>query len=656
MGKINLTIDNQEITVDTGTSVLNACKQAGIQVPVFCYHERLSVAGNCRMCLVEQEKSPKPIASCATPVAEGMIIHTNTPSVKKAREGALEFLLINHPLDCPICDQGGECDLQNITQAHARQHSRFQEPKRAVEDKDFGPIVKTVMTRCIHCTRCVRFATEIAGVPEIGSLGRGENMEISTYLAQAMTSELSGNIIDLCPVGALTLKPYEFKARMWELKSTEAIDVTDAMGTHIYIDSREDEILRIRPRECPSINEEWITDKTRMLFEGLKIQRLDRPYIRRNGKLQAAEWVDALELIASKFKSSNPQKMAGLVGPLCEAESMFALKELFKSYNIPSLDCRLGFEKIDSSLKDHYTFQTKYEELENLDLCLLIGTNLRLEAPLVNLRLRKGVIKNNLQVFSIGDPHDLTYNYKDLGHKPKALEDILNGKIDLSQFSNKAVILGSELLKREDIHSIVKKLSKLFEINILHKEASKVAALKLDILPEPKGLSTFEIIQAANNGHIDFLYLLGVDIPILSPTDKTFTVYQGHHGEHGAEIADVVLPGLSFIEKSGTYINLEGTIQTMNSAVHGPGCAKEDWKIIRALSGVLGNPLPFNHIDELRTLMLQSLEAHASKNVTPLEESTLLAEDIHSAKGNFYTIDVISRHSSTLKKRAGEQA
>lgn len=634
MVKVNFFIDGISVQAESGTTILQACRELDAQIPVFCYHKELSIAGNCRMCLVEQEKVPKPVASCATPVSEGMVIHTNSPMVKKAREGALEFLLINHPLDCPVCDQGGECDLQDITRGYARQHSRFDEDKRIVKDKDFGPIIKTVLTRCIHCTRCVRFATEVAGVPEMGALGRGEHMEIANAMEGVMSSEFSGNVIDLCPVGALTFKPYEFKARSWELKSTDSIDISDAVGAHIRIDSRDDEIMRILPRSCNQINGEWITDKTRLLYEGLKVQRLDRPYIRVNGKLQAAEWVDALELISKKIKSIPPHKIAGLVGDLADAESMFSMRELWRNLSIPYLDARLEGENISNISRNFYTFNDSFKSIENSENILIIGANPRYEAPILNLRLRSAYRKGHAKIFVIGDKVDLTYPYTYLGNNLDGIEN----------FKNDTVILGSGMLSRSDIHSV---LGFFENVNVLHKQASRVAALDLGIFCDLGGEG---IIQAANNAQLDMLYLLGVDDDRITPSSGTFVVYQGHHGEKGAKIADVVLPGLSFAEKSGTYINLEGKIQETTAAVSAPGCAKEDWKIFRALSGILGEPLPFNTLEEVRSSMHLALTEKRHQPKTILENTGFSSEVVSCAKGDFYKTDVISRHSVTLQK------
>ncbi len=633
MVKVNFIIDGKEMQAESGTTVLQACRSLDIEVPVFCYHKTLSIAGNCRMCLVEQEKVGKPIASCSTPVSQGMVIHTDSPMVKKAREGALEFLLINHPLDCPICDQGGECDLQDITRGYSRHYSRFNENKRVVEDKDFGPIIKTVLTRCIHCTRCVRFSTEIAGVPEMGALGRGENMEIASYIEHTLSSEFSGNVIDLCPVGALTFKPYEFKARSWELKSTDSIDVSDAVGAHIRIDSRDDEIMRILPRTCPDLNEEWITDKTRLLYEGLKVQRLDRPYMRIDGKLKACEWTDALEYIAGKMKSISPDKIAGFVGPLVDAESMFALKTLFQSLNISNIESRLDGEKIGDVSRDWYTFNTCIADLDHADMCLIIGANLRYEAPLINLRLRKAHLTHKSKIFVIGEKLDLTYPYTYLGDDLNAIDGEFN-------FERLHAIVGSSVLARDDIYSILAKLKERFSLNVLHKDASRVAALDLEVFSKtPIDIEKMEMF-----------YLLGVDDDHLNIPSDAFVVYQGHHGEKGAERADVVLPGLTFAEKSGTYINLEGYTQRTNVAVAAPGCAKEDWKIIRALSGLLDSTLPFNTLEELRLLMDKALQEKKDAPSTVLEKGGIKETPVTCIHGDFYQADIISRHSVTLRE------
>lgn len=610
-----LTINQQEIEVPQGSTVLQACEEAGVEIPRFCYHERLSVAGNCRMCLVEMERAPKPIASCAMPVVEGMVIRTNTPLVEKARNGVMEFLLANHPLDCPICDQGGECDLQDQAMAYGYDRSRYKENKRAVKDKELGPLVKTIMTRCIHCTRCVRFATEVAGVEELGAVGRGESMEIGTYVEKTLSSELSGNIVDLCPVGALTSKPYAFTARSWELQKTETIDVLDAVGSHIRIDSRGAEVMRIVPRICEEINEEWISDKTRYSYDGLKYQRLDRPYVRKKGKLVAVDWDEALDFVASKLNKTDADKVGAIVGDLADCEAMVALKDFITDLGSTHIDCRQESSFISTQNRSDYLMNTPIADLEEADYCLIIGANPRLEAPLINTRLRKNWLDKGLKVSAIGSEYDMTYPVEWLGDRPEILSEILEGSHQVAKGLKKAkkpvILLGMEALSRGDGEAIYKTCRLIADkykfvmdswngFNILHRSASRVGGLDLDFVPQKKGMSTSKMLKAAEKKDLDVLYLLGADEIDFSKLKSCFVIYQGHHGDAGAHHADVIFPSLAYTEKNATYVNCEGRVQKTVRAVKGPGMAKEDWKIIRALSERVGKVLNYNTLEDVR--------------------------------------------------------
>ena len=669
-----LTIDGFEIEVPEGMTVLQACQMAKKEIPHFCYHERLSIAGNCRMCLVEMERAPKPIASCAMPAADGMVISTNSEKVQKARKGVMEFLLINHPLDCPICDQGGECDLQDQAMAYGFDRSRFAENKRAVKNKDFGPLVKTTMTRCIHCTRCVRFSTEVAGVNEIGALYRGEKMEIGNYIEKVVSSELSGNIIDLCPVGALTSKPYEFKARSWELTKTETIDVLDATGSNIRVDSRGSEVMRILPRLHEDINEEWITDKARFSYDGLKRQRLDRPYIRKNNKLVACSWEEAFDVAATKLKSCAPQEIGIMAGDLVDCESILALKDLAKRLHTPHTDCRQYGEKLNSENRGDYLFNTTIHGIEQADACLLIGCNPRWEAPLVNARLRKSWLENNLQVASIGPEIDLTYDVDWLGESPAILKDILNGKHPffktLKNAKRPMLILGTGALTREDSETIIEMAKHLAEgtnmileewngYNILHTAAGRVGGLDLQFTPAENGYDVPTMLQEAYKGNIKFLYLHGVDEIDFTKLKDTFVVYQGHHGDKGAHHADVIFPGCAYTEKNATYVNTEGRVQQSQIVTLPPGDAKEDWKIIRAFSEKLESPLPYNNTKELHD-RLHSMyphfahidETHKATWMNNLAQKKpnfdVVSGDFAYHIKNYYMTDPISRASKTM--------
>jgi NADH-quinone oxidoreductase subunit G len=609
-----LKIDGQEIEVPAGMTVLQACEMAGVEIPRFCYHERLSVAGNCRMCLVEMERSPKPIASCAMPVAEGMVIKTDTPTVKKARNGVMEFLLINHPLDCPICDQGGECDLQDQAMAYGFDRSRFRENKRAVTDKYLGPLVKTSMNRCIHCTRCVRFATEVAGVEELGAVGRGEHLEITTYVEKALSSELSANIIDLCPVGALTSKPYAFAARPWELSKTESIDVLDAVGSSIRVDTRGNEVMRILPRLNEAVNEEWISDKTRFACDGLRRQRLDRPYVWVDGKLQAATWPQAFTAIADRLRGVDGARIAAIAGDLADVESMLALKDLMTALGSPNLDCRQDGAAIDTRTRAGYLFNTTIAGIDQADACLLIGTNPRWEAPIINARLRKRWLTGKFPVGVIGPKIDLTYKCEHLGAGPQTLQEVADGRHSFADALRNAkkpmLVLGMGALQRPDgaaILHLARRVAETFSMiqpdwngfNLLHTAAARVGGLDIGFLPGRGGRDIAQIIDGIRKGAIDAVYLLGVDEIAGSHFGNAFVIYQGHHGDAGAHRADVILPGAAYTEKDATYVNTEGRVQGTALAAFPPGDAREDWTIIRALSDVLGKRLPYDHISQL---------------------------------------------------------
>jgi NADH-quinone oxidoreductase subunit G len=670
-----MTIDGIEIEVPAGITVLQACEMAGKEIPRFCYHERLSIPGNCRMCLVEQEKSPKPIASCAMPVADGMVIKTDTPMVKKARNGVMEFLLINHPLDCPICDQGGECDLQDQAMAYGRGFSRYSEEKRAVVDKDFGPLVKTVMTRCIQCTRCIRFATEIAGVEVLGGTSRGEHLEITTYVDKAIASELSGNLIDICPVGALTSKPYAFTARPWELGKTDSIDVSDAVGVNIRLDTRGREVLRVLPRLNEDVNEEWMADKGRFSVDGLTRQRLDRPYVRVDGKLKPATWQEAFTAISSRLKGLDGSKIAALAGDLCDAESMFALKDLMTALGSGNLDCRQDGAAVDPKVRASYLFNSTIAGIDTADAILLIGTNPRWEAPVINARIRKRYLKGGLKLASIGTKYDLSYPVETLGAGAETLAQVAAGTHAFAEVLKNAkapmLIIGMGALARPDGAAILASARAVADscnlvregwngFNVLHTAAGRVGGLELGFVPQ--GLGTkgggrdiAAILDGAGKGEIEFVYLLGADEIDPSHFGKAFVVYQGHHGDRGAHRADVVLPGAAYTEKDGTYMNTEGRAQLANLAIFPPGEAREDWAIIRALSEHLGKPLAYDDLDQLRAKLYQANRRFQRLNVVePAEWAGFGAKGeaqprpFESPIANYYMTDPISRASVTM--------
>jgi NADH-quinone oxidoreductase subunit G len=659
-------VNGVEIEFEPGLSVMQVAEMAGEEIPKFCYHERLSVAGNCRMCLVEVKPGPpKPQASCALPASEGQEIFTNTPMVKKAREGVLEFLLINHPLDCPICDQGGECDLQDETMGYGRDGTRYIENKRAVEEKYMGPLIKTVMTRCIQCTRCVRFAAEIAGTPELGMISRGEDAEITTYLEAAVTSELSGNLADICPVGALTHKPWAFNYRPWELKKTESIDVMDAVGSAIRVDARGPEVMRILPRINEEINEEWISDKTRHVCDGLMRQRLDRPYVRESGRLREATWAEAFAAIAAKVKAAKPDRIGVIAGDLQDAESMKAAMDLFTSLGATSLDCRQDGSSLGGGSRGSYLFNTTILGLEDCDALLLVGTNPRREAALINARIRKTWLSGKMRVGVIGEQADLNYGYDYLGAGPASLSKLKGGFADaLKNAKNPAVIVGAGALARSDGAAVLAAAAKLAGdlkavrddwngFNVLHTAASRVGGLDMGFLPKAGGKSTSEMLE----GGVDILFLLGADEIDISGLGKAFVVYLGSHGDAGAGRADVVLPGAAYTEKSGLYVNTEGRVQMANRAVFPKGEAREDWAIIRALGEQLGVKLPYDTLDQLRAKLMADHPTFGRIDYVgpePLDlkavgaKGTLSDAAFVSAVGDFYLTNPIARASVTM--------
>ena len=665
-----LIIDGIEVEVKQGLTILQAAEEAGIEIPRFCYHDRLSVAGNCRMCLVEMEKSPKPVASCAMPVGDGMVIKTKSEKAVKARNGIMEFLLINHPLDCPICDQGGECDLQDQAMAFGFDKSRFIDNKRAVKDKYMGPIVSTKMTRCIHCTRCVRFVEEVAGVTEIGATGRGEDMEITTFLQASLESELSGNVVDLCPVGALTNKPYEFTARSWELNKTETVDVHDAVGSNIRVDSRGREVMRVLPRLNEDINEEWIADKSRNSCDGLKYQRLDTPLVKKNGVLESSTWGEAFEVIRERLISLNPNQIAALAGDLVDCESIMVLKDFMSKIGVQNLDCRQDGSLIDRRHRSLYIFNSTINGIDDSDCLLLLGTNPRKEAPIINARIRKRFLRGNYPIGLIGDAFDLTYDYNHISKTPEGINSIVNEKnnfYNILKSSNRAmIIIGMSVFTHPDVNNIIKSLYLLCDktnvinkdwngYNVLHTCASRVGGIDLGFVPGKGGKSTKEILNAAEKQDLKFIYLLGADEFDAKKLDKTFVVYQGHHGDRGANIADVILPGCAYTEKNGTYVNTEGRVQLALKAVSPPGEAKEDWKIIRALSEVVGCDLKYKTIDQVRKRMAWQNNIFADINGIYNDHSffTGSSEFISSIPfnypiKNYYQTDVISRASKTM--------
>ena len=659
---LKLKVNDIDIEVEEGLTVLQACEKAGAEIPRFCYHEKLSIAGNCRMCLVEMEKSPKPIASCAMPAADGMVIKTNTPKIEKSRKGVMEFLLANHPLDCPVCDQGGECDLQDQSMFYGIDKSRFKENKRSVPDKNMGPLIKTQMTRCIHCTRCVRFATEIAGVPELGAIGRGEDMQITTYLEQSIQSELSGNVIDLCPVGALTSKPYVFEARPWELKKTESIDVMDAVGSNIRVDTYDWEVKRILPIINEDINEEWISDKTRYACDGLLNQRLDTPYIKYNNKFEKASWDEVYKIIKSKIENIKKEEICGFVGDLTNMEASFIFKEFFeRTLDSKKYDFRSRESFVDKSDRENYLFNSKINGIEESDLILLIGANPRFEATMLNARIRKAYLNTNTKIISLNDLGDLTYPYKHLNGKTQTIKDIIENKNDISKDiinSKKPIIIfGESFLNLKfarylffSFKEYLLKNNKFSDnwspLNLLSSDAATVGSLDLDIIDESN-----EIFQNLKNNKYKIIYLLGHDNLNFDKKDE-FIIYQGSHGDKGAEIADIILPGSAYTEQSGHYTNLEGKIQKAYKASYPPGNAKEDWQIINDLAEIMNNRKLFNDKDELESSMFNYLNLKKEKGKLNIiksgDQNDFENEDLRVSYKEYYFSNVIARSSKTM--------
>ena len=667
-----ITINGKEIEFEKGMTVLQACELADAEIPRFCYHEKLSIAGNCRMCLVELEKSPKPIASCAMPAAEGMNIKTNTELVEKARKGVMEFLLANHPLDCPVCDQGGECDLQDQSMYYGVDKSRFVENKRQVKEKYMGPLIKTQMTRCIHCTRCVRFATEVAGIPEIGAIGRGENMEITTYLEKAMESELSANVIDLCPVGALTSKPYAFEARPWELKKTESIDVMDAVGSNIRVDTYNWEVKRILPRLNNDINEEWISDKTRYSCDGLLKQRLDVPYIKKNNKLQKSTWDEVISVLAEKIKTINSNEIGGHIGDMVNLENALSFKKFFSVLKSNNLDFRERNLYINPSEKSNYIFNSSIKGIEETDLILLVGTNPRHEATMLNARIRKIFAKKQVPIYSIGNPGDLTYKYTIIGNKVEDINKILNNSSDFSKkiLSSKKplVIIGESAAEIKSGKYVVEGFKKFLKknnfinkdwnaFNFLPQNASTVGLIDINILSkEDKKRNSF--FEKLNNNQFKLLYLLGSDNLDIKKNNE-FIIYQGSHGDRGAELADIILPSAAFTEQNGLYENLEGRVQECKKASYPIGDALEDWKIFNLILKALGKNESLSNFESLRKEVLNLIPNFTKLNELPsfkeceinnLSNNYISEEVINIKELDYYFTNAISRASKTMSE------
>jgi len=655
-------INEKEIEFEEGMTVLQACELAGSEIPRFCYHERLSIAGNCRMCLVEMEKSPKPIASCAMPAADGMKIKTNTPLVDKARKGVMEFLLANHPLDCPVCDQGGECDLQDQSLFYGLDNSRYSENKRQVKEKYMGPLIKTEMNRCIHCTRCVRFSTEVAGIPELGAIGRGEDMEITTYLERSMESELSANVIDLCPVGALTSKPYAFEARPWELKKTETIDVMDAVGSNIRVDTYGWEVKRILPRVNEDINEEWISDKTRYACDGLLKQRIDTPYIRENGNLIKTSWKNAQKILIKKLKTFHPDEVAGIVGDLADLEMIYSFKNFFNLIGSNNIECRQDRIYINPEERFNYIFNSSINGIEQSDLILLVGTNPRLEATILNARIRKSYVKNKIKIYSIGNPGDLTYPYEIIGSNTSVVKLIESGEHEISEKIKKSkkpmVIIGESALCGDSGIYIFETLKKFLlannfikedwnSLNILTQQASRVGAIDLGFY-SISDKDNFSFFDKLDNDIFKFIYLLGADNFNFEKKDK-FIVYQGSHGDKGAEIADIVLPGAAYTEKNGLFVNLEGKIQNAYKASYPPGDAQEDSSIINNLSSMLKKTDSYNkQSHEIEEIIQKNIKS--KNNLKNSKTINFIEKEIFVKPIDYYFTNPIARSSKTMNE------
>jgi NADH-quinone oxidoreductase subunit G len=662
---LKLKVNEIDIEVEEGLTVLQACEKAGVEIPRFCYHEKLSIAGNCRMCLVEIEKSPKPVASCAMPAAEGMNIKTNTEFVEKARKGVMEFLLANHPLDCPVCDQGGECDLQDQSMFYGVDKSRYKENKREVSEKNMGPLIKTQMTRCIHCTRCVRFATEVAGVPEIGAIGRGEDMQITTYLEQSMQSELSANVVDLCPVGALTSKPYVFEARPWELKKTESIDVMDAIGSNVRVDTYGWEVKRILPRINEDINEEWISDKTRYACDGLLNQRLDTPYIKYNGKFEKASWNEVFNIIKSKFKNTDKEKICGMSGDLVNMETLYIFKEFFNktlgSYNIES---RNDHSYLNPQKRENYLFNSTINGIEESDFIFLIGSNPRYEATILNARIRKSYLQNKTKIISLNDVGDLTYPYNFLDGNIENIKKIVEGNHEVSNLIKNAkkplIIFGQSSLKSkfakyifESVRSFLEKNDKMSDkwnsLNTISENAATVGSFDLGLYKTEDGSN--EVLKDLESHKFEIIYLLGVD-NLKFKKKNEFIIYQGSHGDKGAEMADIILPGAAYTEQNGYFTNLEGKLQKAYKASYPPENAKEDWLIINELAEAMNHRKLFNDKDELDSSMLNQINLYIEKNnsinLSHVKDLEFNQEVLKIDNEDYYYSNVIARASKTM--------
>ena len=658
---LKLKVNDIDVEVEEGLTVLQACEKAGVEIPRFCYHEKLSIAGNCRMCLVEMEKSPKPIASCAMPAAEGMNIKTNTEFVEKARKGVMEFLLANHPLDCPVCDQGGECDLQDQSMYYGIDKSRFKENKRLVPEKNMGPLIKTQMTRCIHCTRCVRFATEVAGVPELGAIGRGEDMQITTYLEQSMQSELSANVVDLCPVGALTSKPYVFEARPWELKKTETIDVMDAVGSNIRVDTYDWEVKRVLPIINEDINEEWISDKTRYACDGLLHQRLDSPFIKYNKKFEKASWAEVYKIIKSKIENTTKEKICGFVGDLTNMETSYIFKEFFdRTLDIKNYESRSDNRFINTLKRESYIFNSSINGIEEADLIFLIGANPRYEATILNARIRKSYLNNNTKIYSSNENGDLTYPYESFDGQTLTLNNIFNGAHDLSKnilnSKKPMIIIGESFLRLNNaeflynkIEDFLRKNEKILEdwnpLNILSCDASSVGNFDLGLINKETNL-----LKDLKSNKFEIVYLVGQDNINFNKKDE-FVIYQGSHGDKGAEIADIILPGAAYTEQDAHYTNLEGKIQKAYKASYPPGEAKEDWQIINEIAEYMNNRKLFNDKEELESSMFNYLNLQKEKQNK--DYKIIFSEEFKNEKLKidikpYFFSNIIARCSKTM--------
>ncbi len=665
-----ITIDNKVIEFENGMTVMQACELAEVEIPRFCYHDKLTIAGNCRMCLVEMDKSTKPIASCAMPAGEGMIIRTNTDLVKQARKGVMEFLLINHPLDCPICDQAGECDLQDQALYYGLDKSRYEENKRAVKNKHMGPLVSTIMTRCIHCTRCVRFGTEVAGVDDLGMLGRGENVEITTYLEKTINSELSGNVIDLCPVGALTSKPYAFKSRPWELTKTETYDVFDAIGSSIRVDTMGKSVLRVLPRINEEINEEWISDKTRFAIDGLSKQRLDKVYIKKNNQLLLDTWDKALLDIVREIKQRGPENTISISGKFTDVETLFASKLFLESIRSKLFDCRFDNAQIIEGARASYILNSSIQEIENADAILLIGSNPRWEASVLNARIRKAYLQNDCKIGLIGKNINLNYDFVHLSDSIAHINEIHNGTSpfckNLMEAKNPLIIIGTSAINHEEGQKVLNNCAEIAKklpnsndnfnpLNILHQDISRVGAFDLGYYNSLFNFSFEESLKNIIKQTKPVIFLLGQDEINMEVLNEAYVVYLGHHGDKGASVADIILPAPAYTEKTSTYVNTEGRV-LQTSKCHSPlGEAKEEWKIFRALSDAFGKILKFNNLQELREKLLlehpmfsKLFEKPFGNKISFGSKDSIKDKNINYNIENFYMTDSISRASETM--------